>query len=181
MMIAFDDYMIRPLTSDDVTPYFEMVDKNRERLANFFTTTVAKTKTLKDTGDYLKYFMENVKNRIYFPYVIVDNKTGKFAGFLDLKNIDWSVPKSEMGCYIDEDYASKGITTKAFSLFCDYCFAEFGFAKLFLRTHENNAPARAIAEKCGFEVEGKLRSDYKTTSGELIDLIYYGRLKGVKC
>jgi hypothetical protein len=27
-----------------------------------------------------------------------------------------------------------------------------------------------------FEVEGKIRRDYTTTSGELVDLIYYGLL-----
>ncbi|MHB1278878.1 MAG: hypothetical protein ACYC1Q_10815 [Bacteroidia bacterium] len=31
-------------------------------------------------------------------------------------------------------------------------------------------------EETGFEVEGRIRRDYKTTSGELVDLIYYGQL-----
>lgn len=82
-----------------------------------------------------------------------------------------------MGCYIDEGYAGKGITQKAFSIFCEHCFGEYQFEKLFLRTHSSNTAARAIAEKCGFEIEGTIRKDYKTTSGELIDLVYYGRLK----
>ena len=34
-----------------------------------------------------------------------------------------------------------------------------------------------LLEKCGFEKEGLIRRDYKTTSGELVDLIYYGKLK----
>ncbi|MFT5779805.1 MAG: ribosomal-protein-serine acetyltransferase [Crocinitomicaceae bacterium] len=37
--------------------------------------------------------------------------------------------------------------------------------------------AKKLAESCGFEIEGTIRKDYKTTSGELIDLIYYGLLK----
>jgi RimJ/RimL family protein N-acetyltransferase len=61
-------------------------------------------------------------------------------------------------------------------MFCDFSFEEHKFKKLFLRTHPTNLAARKIAEKCGFEVEGIIKRDYKTTSGELIDLVYYGRL-----
>jgi ribosomal-protein-serine acetyltransferase len=82
-----------------------------------------------------------------------------------------------LGCYIDEDYANKGITTHAFQIFCNFCFSEHHFQKLFLRTHHSNISARRVAEKCGFEIEGTLRRDYKTTSGEIVDLIYYGKLK----
>ena len=52
----------------------------------------------------------------------------------------------------------------------------WGFTKLFLRTSPANTDACLLAEKCGFEIEGLLRKDYKTTSGELVDLRYYGLL-----
>ncbi len=93
-----------------------------------------------------------------------------------MKNLDWSIPKAEIGCYTDETFAGKGITTKAMRLFLDYCFEHFKFKKIFLRTHHTNKAAQTLAEKCGFEKEGNIRMDYKTTSGEIVDLIYYGRL-----
>ena len=99
------------------------------------------------------------------------------VGFIDIKNIDWNIPKAELGCYIDKDYAGKGITTKAFSLVVDHCFDHFGFIKFFLRTHESNLFAQKLADRSGFQVEGKIRKDYKTTKGEVVDLIYYGRIK----
>ena len=175
--MQFDNYIIRPLTTADLHPYFEMVERNRPRLEQFFTGTVSRTHTLGDTKLFLLDIAERTAARTYMPYVIVEETTGKFTGFLDLKNIDWSVPKTEMGCYIDESLAGKGLASIAFSKFCEYCFEILGFQKLFLRTHETNEAAKRLAEKNGFEVEGVLRKDYKTTSGELIDLIYYGRLK----
>jgi len=36
--------------------------------------------------------------------------------------------------------------------------------------------AKKLAESCGFQVEGIIRRDYKTTTGELVDLLYYGKL-----
>lgn len=175
--MQFDHYTIRPLTIQDLNPFYQLVDRNRSRLESFFTGTASKTKTREDTLAFINDMTRRAAERTYFPYVIVDTNNNQLVGFLDLKNIDWSIPKSEMGCYIDRDYAGKGITTKAFRLFCDHCFDVYSFQKLFLRTHHNNLAARRIAEYCGFEIEGTIRRDYKTTSGEIIDLIYYGRLK----
>lgn len=175
-MIKFDHYTIRPLTTDDLELYFAMVERNRDRLADFFTGTVSRTSSLADTKEFLADITGRATARTYMPYVIVDDLENRFIGFLDLKNIDWSIPKSEMGCYIDKDFAGKGVGTKAFRLFCSYCFATFGFRKLFLRTHDTNLAAKRLAQGSGFEREGVLRRDYKTTSGELVDLIYYGRL-----
>ncbi|GAB3165813.1 GNAT family N-acetyltransferase [Telluribacter humicola] len=174
--MKFDHYIIRPLTTDDLVPYFDMVERNRKRLEDFFTGTVSRTQSLDATREFLADITERAKSRTYFPYLIIDERDGRLAGFLDLKNIDWMVPKSEIGFYIDKEYAGKGVGTKALQTFCTYCFTTFGFRKLFLRTHVSNTAARRMAENSGFEREGVLRCDYKTTSGELIDLIYYGRL-----
>ena len=136
----------------------------------------SKTKTFGDTRSFLAEMTQKAKDRTYFPFVLIDNSTNTIIGFFDLKNIDWNIPKSEVGFYIDESYEGKAITTKAFEVFCDHCFKEYDFKKLFLRTHETNVAAQKVAEKCGFEIEGRIRCDYKTTAGELVDLIYYGRL-----
>ncbi|MGY2132557.1 GNAT family N-acetyltransferase [Hymenobacter sp. HD11105] len=175
-MIHFDHYTIRLLTPADLGAFFQLVRKNRPRLENFFTGTVSRTKTLDDTRAFVADITQRAAARIYFPYLIIDTANNQIAGFLDLKNIDWNIPKSELGCYIDADYEGQGLTTKAFCLFCDHCFQVYGFKKLFLRTHLSNMSARRVAEKAGFELEGTLRRDYKTTSGELVDLLYYGKL-----
>jgi RimJ/RimL family protein N-acetyltransferase len=175
-MIHFDHYIIRLLTLEDLEAFFQLVQKNRPRLENFFTGTVSRTKTLDDTRTFVVDITQRATAKTYFPYLIVDTSNNQIAGFLDLKNIDWNIPKSELGCYIDADYEGQGLTTKAFCFFCDFCFQEYGFKKLFLRTHPSNLSARRVAEKAGFELEGTLRRDYKTTSGELVDLLYYGKL-----
>jgi len=174
--MTFDNFTIRLLTIGDLDAYFQLVDQNRERLEDFFTGTVSKTKTLEDTRKFLLDIIQHIKDKTYFPYIIIDSSNQRIAGFLDLKNIDWNIPKSEMGLYIDKGYTNRGISTKAFNVFCDFCFEEHKFKKLFLRTHYNNTFARRVAEKCGFEIEGTIRRDYKTTSGEIVDLIYYGRI-----
>ncbi len=175
--MIFGEYLLRPLLQEDLDAYFSMVERNRTRLEDFFTGTVSRTRTLEDTRQFLADITAKREAKTYYPYLLVEKGSGTIAGFFDLKNIDWSVPKAEVGCYMDVVTAGKGIASGAFEIFCKHCFDELGFEKLFLRTHENNTAARKLAEKTGFIQEGILRKDYKTTAGELVDLLYYGRLK----
>ena len=174
--MKFDHYSMRLLSLEDLDPYFKLVQRNRERLADFFVGTVSRTKTYKEAQEFVEEMIRMTISNTYFPYLIIDETEKSIIGFIDLKNIDWTIPKAEIGFYIDEPYTGKGIITKALQQICEYCFKEKGFQKLFLRTHPENVSAQRVAEKCGFELEGKIRKDYKTTSGELIDLNYYGRL-----
>ena len=175
--MQFDNYSIRLIEEQDLKPYYQMVEENRIRLERFFAGTVLRTQSMEDAELFLQEIVKRIENRDYLAYVIVDNQTGGFVGFMDLKNIEWRVPKSEIGFYIDEAYEGKGITTRALNQLCEYCFEDLGFEKLFLRTHESNEGARKVASRCGFEMEGTLRRDYKTSSGELVDVLYYGKIR----
>jgi ribosomal-protein-serine acetyltransferase len=175
----FDNFSIRLLTTEDQQEFFNLIDRNRRRLEVFFSGTVSKTKTLEDTKEYVTEIIKKAEQRIYLPFLFINTHDGSLIGFIDIKNIDWNIPKGELGCFIDEAYANKGISTKALKVFTDYCFATYGFKKLFLRTHETNHSAKKLAKSCGFEIEGRIRRDYKTTTGELVDLLYYGKLSRI--
>jgi ribosomal-protein-serine acetyltransferase len=172
--LSFDDYTVRPIETVDAPAYFTLIEANRPRLEDFFAGTVSRTKTLADTGVFIADAVERRHARTYFPFIVTQGD--EIAGFIDVKNIDWNIPKAELGCFIGKAHEGKGISSKALALVIEYLFATHHFNKLFLRTHPTNAPARALAEKCGFVVEGIIRRDYKTTRGELVDLVYYGLL-----
>jgi len=175
--MQFDNYLLRPLDSDDTIDLFTLIDSNRKRLEDFFAGTVIRNKTLDDTRQFVPEVLAKSGNRTYFPFVIVDKTTNKMIGYTDIKNIDWNIPKAEIGYFIDKDYEGKGVTSKAVEKIVEYCFDELKLHKIFLRTHESNIASQKIAEKLGFIVEGNIRSDYKMTSGVIIDVMYYGLLK----
>lgn len=172
----FDNFSIRLLTGEDTQEFFVLIDQNRPALEAFFAGTVARTRTPEDTKAYVTEIVKKAEQKIYLPFLIINAHNNSLIGFIDVKNIDWNIPKGELGCFIDKEYEGKGITTKALKIFTDFCFTNYGFKKLFLRTHQSNYSARKVAESCGFEIEGTIRRDYKTTEGELVDLIYYGKL-----
>jgi len=175
--MQFENYQIKLMdTEKDTQAFFNLIETNRSRLEDFFAGTVSQNKTIQDTVNYMISVNERIVKRVYFPYLIFDNHTNKIVGFIEIKNIDWSIPKAELGCFMDKDAEGKGIAGKALKLFCNFAFKHYEFCKLFLRTHESNMSSRKIVENNGFTLEGKIRMDYKTTKGEIVDLLYYGLL-----
>jgi RimJ/RimL family protein N-acetyltransferase len=176
MSITFDNYEISLLNTNDGSAFFALIESNRPRLEDFFAGTVSETRTLKDTLDYCIAIQNKIQSKTYFPFMITDINTAKFVGLVDVKNIDWNVPKAELGSFIDHRYEGKGIVSKATNLVIDHCVEKYKFIKLLCRANSRNKGSIAVILKNGFELEGTIRNDYRTTKGEIVDLNYYGRV-----
>ena len=171
----FDHYAIRLARHSDLPAYFDLIERNRARLEDFFAGTVAITKTLDDTETHLKDVIAKVEQKKHFPFIITDADAGdRLIASIQIKNPDWTIPKAEIGYYIDAAYEGKGIISKAVSGIIAYGFEELGLARIFIRTYEGNVSSRKVAEKNGLIYEGTIRMEYKTTSGKIVDIMYYG-------
>src|ERR1043165_8861196 len=155
--MTFDNYSIRLASEADAAGFFRLVDENRKRLENGFAGTLSKTKTLSDTETFMKEKVRQMSEKKYYPFLLIDSNSKNIIGVIDVKNIDWNIPKAELGCFLDQHYTSKGISKKALKLVIGHLFSEYKFEKLFLRTAPDNTPARRQVESCGFEVEGIIR------------------------
>ncbi|WP_298902835.1 GNAT family protein [uncultured Psychroserpens sp.] len=156
--------------------FFNLIDNNRVRLEDFFAGTVSKTRTLDDTLVYCKEIETRIKSKTYFPYMIIDINTNAFVGLVDVKNIDWNVPKAELGYFIDSKYSGKNITSKAVGIVIDYLTEIYKFRKLLCRVGSKNTGSIRVALNNNFDLEGTIRNDYRTTKGDIVDLNYYGRV-----
>ncbi len=156
--------------------FFLLINKNRERLEDFFAGTVKYTQTPEDTHRYCMEIEQKIERKEYFPYLIIDSETEKIIGFIDVKNIDWNIPKAELGAFIDKDYEGRGIITRVLKIVIDRIVSQHGFKKLLCRISDRNTRSINVALRCGFELEGTIRRDYRTTDGTLVDLNYYGKL-----
>jgi RimJ/RimL family protein N-acetyltransferase len=175
-MMTFDYFEINLLQPNESEAFFNLIDRNRVRLEDFFAGTVSKTLTLEDAMSYCVEIQQRITNKSYFPYMITDTRTGSFVGLVDVKNIDWNVPKAELGSFIDTAYEGQGITSKATRLVVDHSVEKYKFIKLLCRANSRNKGSIAVILKNGFILEGTIRNDYRTTKGEIVDLNYYGRV-----
>jgi RimJ/RimL family protein N-acetyltransferase len=74
------------------------------------------------------------------------------------------------------DGRGRGLMTRAVRLVCDWLFRE-GIGRLELRTHPDNAPSQRLAERCGFQREGRERQSI-WLHGKRADAILWSLLPG---
>lgn len=180
MIAEFEDIKIVRFHAEFGKDLYDLIEKNREVLNTYFAGTTSKTETLEDALSYALEIEERIKRKEYFPFLLIDKQTNELVGFIDVKNIEWSIPKAELGYFIDYGSSGKGITSKAVGVVIDYLSKEYQFKKLLCRAGSENIGSIKVAIKNGFELEGTIRRDYKTTTGEIVDLNYYGRIFNYK-
>jgi ribosomal-protein-serine acetyltransferase len=141
--------------------------------------TVKSTTSELQTKGFVEDKISQAKRKEFMSFLIC-TKTDEIIAYVFLKNIDWNIPKSEMGFFIDKAFEGKGIISKAVAEIVKHSFSVLGINKLFMRIEEENKASLKVAERNGFLLEGKLHSDFKSSNGELLDVLYYGKVSGQK-
>jgi ribosomal-protein-serine acetyltransferase len=163
--------------TEDVDQFLELITANRTRISEYFPKTAKAVYDKTSTTAFIKAKNNSANEKDNYCFVIEDTLEHKLSGVIFLKSFDWTIPKCELGYFIDKNKEGKGITTKAISEIIKFCFGELKLNKLFLRAARDNFSSKKVAEKNGFIAEGILRKDFKTENRNLIDVIYYGLLK----
>jgi ribosomal-protein-serine acetyltransferase len=103
--------------------------------------------------------------------------SGEFVASSGLHRMNWSVPKFEIGYWIDTRFSGNGYMTEAVQGIVDFATKELKARKLEIRCDTRNKKSRAIPERLGFKLEGILRNDsLSADSQELRDTCVYGKV-----
>ena len=172
-----DSVIIEPITKDDDEGFFRLGESERARLSTYFPQTTGLTADRRATRTYIKDMIARCHKREFYCFVMRDYEGGPPIGAVFLKQFDWSVPKCETAYFISSVYEGHGITTLALIWATDFAFSELDVNKVFARIVPVNVASIRVVEKCGYEREGLLRSDFRTSSGDLLDVYLYGRLR----
>jgi ribosomal-protein-serine acetyltransferase len=92
-------------------------------------------------------------------FLIYDKEYGNFIGSTGLHNINWDIPKFEIGYWIHSEYRNKGYMSEAIEGLCTFAFSKLGAKRLEIRCDEENIISRKLAERLEFSLEGILRND----------------------
>jgi RimJ/RimL family protein N-acetyltransferase len=80
----------------------------------------------------------------------------------------------EIAYLAGEPGRGRGVMTRAVTLLCDTLLDE-GVERLELRTHPENEPSQRLAERCGFQQEGRERKSIWLHGGR-VDAVVWSRL-----
>lgn len=173
--MKFENYELRLIENKDAISFFQLIEDNRPRLEDFIAGIVSRSKTLPDTEIFVYEIIQKRESKTYFPYLLIDRANNEFVGFFDVKNIDWNIRKAEIGFFIDKNHTGKGLASIFLKIVTSHYFDNLEFKKILLRIHTENSQSIKVAKNCGFKKEGIIKNDYKKTSGEIVDMIYYGK------
>ena len=87
-------------------------------------------------------------------------KRNNIAGLVELVEIDHIHRRAEYQIIVAPDHQGKGIATRATELAMEYGFSVLNLYKIYLIVDVENASARHVYEKLGFQPEGVLRHEF---------------------
>ena len=97
----------------------------------------------------------------------------EFIGGTGFPRLDWTVPRFEIGYWCRTSCVGHGYVAEAVAAETRLAFASFGARRVEVRIDERNAKSRRVAERLGFEIEGRLRRDSLAPDGSARNTLIY--------
>ncbi|MER5641808.1 GNAT family protein [Kitasatospora sp. NPDC002227] len=170
------DIALRPIRARDQRDWQEVSRRNREWLRRWEATVppaqpgreAGARPTFRQMTRYLR--AEAAAGRI-LPFVL--QYQGRLVGQLTVGGITWgSMCSANIGYWVDEEVAGRGIMPTAVALCVDHCFGVLGLHRIEVCIRPENVPSRRVVEKLGFREEG-MRPRYLHIDGDWRDHLVY--------
>lgn len=166
-----DFELVKPDVKFDVAvELFNMVDKNREKLAPW----LGWVDYVKAPEDEFSVVESVAKNDTGKYFIIVDSNV---VGMLSFVQEYKSKQTVEIGYWLDKDMNGRGIMTRAVKQLMSLAFEVWGANRVEIQAAVENKKSRAIPERLGFNQDGVLRQREIVRTGEIQDVVMYSKLK----
>lgn len=103
-------------------------------------------------------------------------ETGVFVAAVGLHGRDPEVPSWEVGYWQRNGYTGQGYVTEAVSEVTRSAINRIGARRVEIRCDPRNEKSRAVAERCGYQLEGRLRDEQIAPDGSLRDTLIFSLL-----
>lgn len=156
----------------DSVRLFQLIQENREHFCRWLPWMAQITspyQLVTIIPVWLKQFAEN--NGLHAGIIYY----GELVGGVGLHQIDWANRNTSIGYYLAKNAEGRGIMIRTVHALLNYIFFDLELNRVEIRCGEKNVKSRAIPEKLGFVMEGKIREGEKLLNG-YHDLILYSML-----
>ncbi len=123
---------------------------------------------------YFATIEDKWRDREQLDFQWIEKSSGRLIGKGGFHHIDWLLPKFEIGYWLRTSSGGQGYCTEAVNGLISYAKTELGAKRLEICSDPRNVRSRAVAERCGFTLEGVLRKNMRAPDGALRDSCMYG-------
>jgi RimJ/RimL family protein N-acetyltransferase len=179
--IETEHLLLRRYRSGEGEMYLQLIRANRDHLVEYLPPMLESMRTAEDGENFLRWMDEMWRKREIFLFGAWERASGiqpgEFAGEVYLANADWRVPCIEVGYFVAQDKTGRGYAVEAARALVDYAFTHLGVVRVELQCKSDNIASQRVAERLGFQLEGRLVHRERKKSGELVDRLWYGRVR----
>ncbi len=102
--------------------------------------------------------------------------TDAFVGTCATSGLDMSVPKVELWYWIRTSLVGHGYMTEALNAITDILVKHLGARRIQIPIDDRNERSQRVVERCGFQIEGILRSNARAEDGSLENTRMYAKV-----
>ncbi len=160
---------------DFIDAMHAVIEECKPELSQFLPW-VSDTLTKKDLEQNIEEAVINFSNFSgEFWFNIIEKKTESFIGVVGFIVRDESVPYFEIGYWLQTSKVGSGYISEAIGLVEQYAFNYKGAMRVEIKMAATNLKSRAVAERCGYGLEGQLVNARRLPSGELDSTVIYSK------
>ena len=131
-----------------------------------------------ETETWVRESALRFRTREDLPLLLFRKSDGLYVGGSGMHNIDWDVPRFEIGYWIRTSLARQGYITEAVNGIAAFAFEHLKAERIEIRCDARNLRSAAVAERAGFTREACMRRQSRAPDGKLRDTLVFARLRG---
>jgi ribosomal-protein-serine acetyltransferase len=160
---------LRPLDESDAAELYELVERNRARLAQWMAWAAEQT-----PDQTLRFIHSQIAQNDGLTAALVADD--RIVGVVGFHGIDWPNRSASIGYWLSEDEQGRGTMTEAVRALVEHAFTHWRLNRVEIRADIENLRSRAVPERLGFHQEGVLRQAYRVSDDRYSDDAVYSML-----
>jgi len=145
---------LRPIRLRDASTWHEVRQRNVEWLRPWEATRPGEDISDVTFTHMVRRLRGEARAGRTLPFVVTYE--GRLVGQLTVAGITWgSLCSANLGYWVDQAYAGRGIMPTAVAMTCDHCFGRLGLHRIEICIRPENRNSRRVVEKLAFREEGK--------------------------
>ena len=164
--IILEDEMVllRPLQATDVENLLDISINEPET----WEYSLVRANGKENLENYIQLALKAKESKTEFPFIILDKKTGKYAGSTRFYDINIGFKTLQLGyTWYGKDFRGTGLNKHCKYLLLQFAFETLGMERVEFRADNNNQRSIAAMKSIGCKVEGVLRSHMPTANSEV--------------
>lgn len=144
---------LRPITLSDAPELFAIIQRDRDYLRRYQNWPDYMA-TMRDVRELIERANNRLRHDNGFDLTI--RQQGLIVGKVGLVYINWDNRTTEIGYWLAQSAQGQGLVTRSCKVLMRYAFARRGLENVLIRSAAANTRSRAVAERLGFTLHGKI-------------------------